>query len=157
MNVNKLFLVLKIDLPHLECFHSFIFVSEVNLFWRPGKKSVYIHSTLYTCSTFSCIAGSYNINSKSPACCTCARCNHILASILFAWRKDYVIKSSTRLKKSSVFVNFFFTITSESTSGIPSFFFLIDNVVKLLLEKCNHSVRKWIPAISPYLKWPQHK
>ena len=107
MNVNKLFLVLKIDLPHLECFHSFIFVSEVNLFWRPEKKSVYIHSTLHTCSTFSCIAGSYNINSKSPACCTCARCNHILASILFAWRKDYVIKKFRANKKSWRKFNFF--------------------------------------------------
>ena len=114
MNVNKLFLVLKIDLPHLECFHSFIFVSEVNLFWRPEKKSVYIHSTLHTCSTFSCIAGSYNINSKSPACCTCARCNHILASILFAWRKDYIIKSSTCLKKKVQCFSIFFWLLRQN-------------------------------------------
>ena len=35
------------------------FVSKVNLFWRPEKGCVYIHSTSHVRSTFSYISGTY--------------------------------------------------------------------------------------------------
>ena len=57
MNANKLFfLVCKIRFDSLR--NSENALSEVNLFYRPEKQFVYIHSTLHARSTFTCIAGS---------------------------------------------------------------------------------------------------